>query len=238
MIQLSFENIQFCYKGGKDLFSGLNLQLKAGEFLCLLGPSGCGKSTLLRLAMGLEHPSQGSVAVPGGNLGIVFQEHRLLPWLTIEENLRLPRDLRGTPTAKEDVSTLLRLCRLDPELAYKFPSELSGGMRMRAAVARALLSGPKILLLDEPLAALDEPTRRALQIELRGLFERTPGVGYLMVTHSISEAVFLSSRVVLLNHDGTLKTELEIPGPLIRGKEWMFSSEAFELIQKIAGELE
>jgi sulfonate transport system ATP-binding protein len=192
---------------GSDLpaLRDISFTVEEGEFVTILGASGCGKSTLLRLIIGLDSDYHGDilldgrrVAGPGADRGIVFQEPRLLPWLTVEQNVALGLDASGTPAAmsKRIAHEQLKRVRLAGfERAY--PHQLSGGMAQRAAIARALISQPKVLLMDEPLGALDSQTRAYMQEELLGLWRRE-NITMLMVTHDIEEAVYLSNKVVVM----------------------------------------
>ncbi len=187
----------------------IDLSIRPGEFVSFLGPSGCGKSTLLRLIAGLDQPSAGRLTVePGVDLsvkfptrksfrGFVFQEAQLLPWLNVLDNAALPLELMKQSNAKDQAHEVLRRMGLGDALT-KFPNQLSGGMKMRVSIARALVSEPSLLLLDEPFAALDENTRFRLQEELRSLWQRLK-MTVIFVTHSISEAVFLSDRAIVFS---------------------------------------
>jgi NitT/TauT family transport system ATP-binding protein len=180
----------------------ITLSVSAGEFLVLVGPSGCGKSTLLRLIAGLEAPSGGHIgwtgAPPGpGQIGFVFQDPVLMPWATALENVALPLRLRGAPDASHLAEQALAQVGL-AAFAGARPRTLSGGMRMRVSIARALVSRPRLLLMDEPFAALDEFTRHRLQDELLELAGEL-GCTTLFVTHSLYEAAYLASRVVLMS---------------------------------------
>ena len=205
----------------------VSFTVEPGEFVTILGASGCGKSTLLRLIIGLDTDYRGDilldgrrVAGPGADRGIVFQEPRLLPWLTVEQNVMLGLDASGTPPAmsKRIAREQLKRVRLAGfERAY--PHQLSGGMAQRAAIARALVSQPKVLLMDEPLGALDSQTRAYMQEELLGLWQRE-GITMLMVTHDIEEAVYLSNKVVVMEPSpGRVRGILPIewPHPRERG---------------------
>jgi len=190
-----------------------DFSVRRGEFAVLLGPSGCGKTTMLRLVAGLERPSFGSVRVGGRNLwhersrdkravadmGMVFQDANLFPWLTVEDNIGLPLKLRGVAKA-ERRTRAAGLCALVGIKGFekRRPRELSGGMRQRAAIARALSYNPDILLMDEPFGALDAITRDMMNIELQRIWLETSKT-ILLVTHSITEAVFLADRVALLS---------------------------------------
>ncbi|MBW8803007.1 MAG: ABC transporter ATP-binding protein [Catenulisporales bacterium] len=186
--------------GGAAVLDGIDLDVAPGEFVCLLGASGCGKSTLLNLVAGLDAPTQGSVEVPSGRAALMFQEAALFPWLTAGENIDLALRLRGLSGRRErraETERLLDLVRLGG--AYdKRPHQLSGGMRQRVALARSLAQDAKVLLMDEPFAALDAITRDVLHEELVRLWEAT-GLAVLFVTHNVREAVRLGQRVVLLS---------------------------------------
>ena len=183
----------------------ISLRVQGGEFLSLLGPSGCGKSTLLRLIAGLDQPDSGTcrangdvVRKPSLTRGVVFQDHRLLPWLSVRDNIQLALQVLAIPQEEKvaRVDELLELVGL-AAFADAKPHQLSGGMSQRAAIARALAPRPQILLLDEPLGALDSLTRSKLQNELLRLWEHE-GVTVIMVTHDVEEAVYLSNRVVVM----------------------------------------
>jgi NitT/TauT family transport system ATP-binding protein len=181
----------------------VSLSIQSGEFVALLGPSGCGKSTFLRLAAGLESPSSGELTIDSYGSShfrsFVFQESTLLPWRTVLKNVMLPLELRGLPIVEAEELAITELKRVGLGHTLKqFPFQLSGGMKMRVSLARALVTKPQLLLMDEPFSALDENARHALQDELRGIWESRP-LTILFVTHSVSEAVFLSNRVVVLS---------------------------------------
>jgi NitT/TauT family transport system ATP-binding protein len=202
------------FTNGTEALRDLTFAIAAGEFVSLLGPSGCGKSTALRLAAGLLMPDAGHVAFPGGKpeIGFVFQEPTLMPWANALTNARLPLDLkrisRGTANARA-AQALARVGLKGFERA--FPRELSGGMRMRVSIARALAAQPKLLLLDEPFAALDEITRNALGDDLLRLW-REDGLTVLFVTHSIGESSYLSQRVlVMAPRPGHITADIALP---------------------------
>ena len=189
----------------------LSFSIPPRQCVSLLGPSGCGKTTLLRVLMGIEAPSGGTLTIaPGlaGHVSYVFQEPRLVPWRTSLENVRLPLELTSRDGANDEIRRLLDSLGLGERVAH-FPRELSGGMQMRVALARALIMQPKMLLLDEPFAALDERTRFRLQDLLLDLRERL-GLQYVFVTHSISEAVYLGDRVLLMNRSGQIDTDRRV----------------------------
>ncbi len=201
-----------------------SLRLEGGDFIVLLGPSGCGKSTLLRLISGLDRPNSGSLdwdggrAPAAGEVGFVFQDATLLPWATAEDNVFLPLRLRGVSrqSALPDVHAALERVGL-AGFETSRPRQLSGGMRMRVSIARALVTRPRLLLMDEPFAALDEFTRHRLQTDLIALW-RSIGCTIVFVTHSIYEAAFLARRVVLMTpRPGRIARE--IASKLVAGPE-------------------
>jgi NitT/TauT family transport system ATP-binding protein len=185
---------------------GFDLVVDHGEFVALLGPSGCGKSTALRLIAGLEAPSEGSVRVHGDQpaalvqrhrLGVAFQDHALLPWLSVADNVALPFRVAGRPVDRRRVAELIELVGLSAYTTLR-SKQLSGGMRQRASIARALALYPEVLLLDEPFGSLDAVTRRQMNIELQSIWQRTRTTTVL-VTHAVDEAIFLADRVVVLS---------------------------------------
>src|SRR5580692_4402568 len=201
---LTIENVGRRFPNRVEALRDVSLRLGEGDFLALLGPSGCGKSTLLRLIAGLDHPDSGTLrwdagAPPGpGEVGYVFQEATLLPWASAEENVWLPLRLRGVgrDAARDDIAAVLACVGLNGFETAR-PAQLSGGMRMRVSIARALVTKPRLLLMDEPFAALDEFTRHRLQEDLLALW-RDIGCTVVFVTHSIYEAAFLARRIVLM----------------------------------------
>jgi NitT/TauT family transport system ATP-binding protein len=201
---------------------GIDLEIGEHELVSLVGPSGCGKSTLLRLVAGLLAPSTGAVAIDGERVrnprvdtGLVFQSPTLLPWATIEDNLLFPLRMLHRPVtaaAREEAHALLRLVGLEG-FAGRYPNELSGGMQQRAAICRALMHDPSILLMDEPFGALDALTREEMSLELIRLRRERPKT-IVFVTHSIAEAVLLSDRVAVMSpRPGRLQEIIEIPLP-------------------------
>jgi NitT/TauT family transport system ATP-binding protein len=225
-----------------------SLTVADGEFVVLLGPSGCGKTTLLRMIGGLIAPTSGDLLVEGrrlwegdrrqgeavADLGMVFQEASLFPWLTVADNIALPLELKGIGRA-ERRRRAEELCRLVGIGGFegRWPRELSGGMRQRAAIARALSYDPRILLMDEPFGALDAMTRESMNLELQRIWMQT-GKSIVLVTHSISEAVFLADRIVLLSpRPGRIDTVVEVPIPRPRGPE----AQVLPVFQQIAADL-
>jgi NitT/TauT family transport system ATP-binding protein len=197
--------VQKRYGDGPVVLERLDLTVQTGDFVSLIGPSGCGKSTVLKLVSGLSPATSGEVRVLGtaprqarDRQAFIFQDATLLPWLTTQRNVELPLRLRGAATAERRArgAEMLRLVGLENVAGY-FPRQLSGGMRMRVSLARALTLQPELLLLDEPFGALDEMTRHRLNEELLVLRART-NFAALFVTHSVAEAVFLSNRIVVM----------------------------------------
>ncbi len=199
------------YRNGTQALAPTDFNLMPGEFVSLIGPSGCGKSTLLKLVAGLIEPSdgrlqwwrqpallQGAQAPAGRRLAFVFQEATLMPWSSVEANVRLPLDLQKVPKDEAEVRVAQALQRVGlARYARHKPRELSGGMQMRVSIARALVTEPDLLLMDEPFGALDEITRNKLDEDLRQLWAEK-GLSVVFVTHSVYEAAFLSSRVVVM----------------------------------------
>lgn len=205
-IKLAIKNVSKEFKNRSRTVKAIedvSFNVNKGEFVSIIGPSGCGKTTLLRLITGLERDYEGSIVLngkrvekPGLDRGVVFQDHRLLPWLTIEENLTI-----GIKGDKKQFASLVKnvLKKVDLEGFEKaYPSQLSGGMSQRASIARALLREPEILLLDEPLGALDALTRYSMQEELEKIWLNNKTT-MIMITHDIEEAVYLSDRIVVLD---------------------------------------
>lgn len=233
-MEIVLQELQKNFPISKKLFNKMNLRIGVGEFVSILGPSGCGKSTLLRLLLGLENPTTGQLRNGFSHAGMVFQDARLLPWLTILENLELPLKIKNLKSSRENLEAKLDQVHLQPATGRSYPHEISGGMKMRAALARALVVQPDILFLDEPLSALDERTRFDLQQDLRELFEKEVIKTVVFVTHSIQEAVFLSSRILMLDQDGSLKKDIENKSPERRSSDWRYSPPAIQKIKEIS----
>lgn len=209
---LRFAKVGLTYRDGTHALGDIDLEVRSGELVSIVGPSGCGKSTLLRIASGLLSPSAGTVRAEQEHLGYVFQDATLLPWRTVEANVGLLCELRGVPKAQRaalvrDAIALVGLRGFE----HHHPRRLSGGMKMRASLARALTVDPRLFLFDEPFGALDEITRLRLNEELLTLFEARRFAG-VFVTHSVSEAVYLSTKVVVMS-DRPGKVVAEIPVP-------------------------
>lgn len=208
------------FRNGVTALDGLDLTIAPGAFLSILGPSGCGKSTLLRLIAGLTPPSAGEISWRGGErgrLGFVFQEPTLMPWANVWDNVYLPLRLMGVAKAdvSERIAAALAAMGLDG-FAEVYPRELSGGMKMRVSIARALVTEPQLLLLDEPFAALDEITRFRLNEDLLRLWQRHNWT-VVFVTHSVFESVFLSNRIVVMTkRPGRISADVPIALPYPR----------------------
>ncbi len=211
------------FANGTVALEGLDLDVRPGEFVSLLGPSGCGKSTALRLIAGLAPPSSGTLAWDGDppRLGFVFQEPTLMPWRTVWGNVRLPLQMAGLPRREAGPRVAEALGRVGLagfERAY--PRQLSGGMRMRVSIARAIATRPSVLLMDEPFAALDEITRARLNDDLLRVWS-AGGLTVIFVTHSVYESVYLSTRIVVMApRPGRVVADLPVPPPPVRDEEY------------------
>ncbi|HKS17735.1 MAG TPA: ABC transporter ATP-binding protein [Bradyrhizobium sp.] len=222
------------YDNGVAALGPVDLDVKRGEFVSLLGPSGCGKSTALRLIAGLNAATSGEVGVvhrhggPRGthSIGFVFQEPTLMPWASVWDNVRLPLKLAQTAAADADARVGKALAQVGlSEFAHSYPRELSGGMKMRVSLARALVTDPDILLMDEPFAALDEITRFRLNNDLLALW-RNLRKTVIFVTHSVFESVYLSQRVIVMTaRPGLISTEHRIDAPEPRGEAFRTSAD-------------
>lgn len=213
------------FAGGTEALAGVDLAIGAGEFLSILGPSGCGKSPLLRLVAGLTAPSAGEIAWGGGGgparrreIGFVFQDPTLMPWATAIDNVRLPLRLAGVGRTEGEARAAAALAEVGLRgFERAVPRELSGGMRMRVSLARALVTRPTLLLMDEPFAALDELTRHRLNDDLLALWAGSGGATVVFVTHSVFESVYLSSRIVVMApRPGRVAAELPVRAPAPR----------------------
>lgn len=217
---------------GAQVLSDVSLTVHRGEFVSLIGPSGCGKSTILRLTAGLERPSSGTVRSPAvdtrtqGTTSFVFQEATLMPWTSVFNNVWLPLRLQGLCRDKSvaRVTQALKSVGLE-DFAQAYPAQLSGGMKMRASIARALITEPQILLMDEPFAALDDLSRYKLNDDLL-CWQHDTAISTLFVTHNIAEAVFLSKRVLVMGaRPGRIVHELTIDAPYPRSPSFRESSD-------------
>jgi NitT/TauT family transport system ATP-binding protein len=229
---VSLRDVSKVFSSGTVALQDFNLDIYQGEILSLLGPSGCGKSTALRIIAGLSDTSSGTLAWTGGassdhsrDVGFVFQEPTLMPWATVFENVRLPSRLKGISrsAASSDVMQALDNVGLHA-FASAYPRELSGGMRMRVSIARAMVTRPKLLLMDEPFAALDEITRQKLNDDLMRI-QAEFGWTVVFVTHSVFESVYISDRVVVMAaRPGRAFAELSVEAARPRGAEFRASS--------------
>lgn len=237
------------YANGTVALKGVDLTVKEGEFVSLLGPSGCGKSTLLRLMAGLGEPSTGKlnwweqeyglVGQKGHKLAFVFQNATLMPWARVRKNVRLPLDLgrEKGPEAEQRIDQALDMVGLS-QFSHSYPRELSGGMQMRVSIARAMVTEPNLLLMDEPFGALDEMTRNKLNDDLLRLWKAN-GWTVVFVTHSVYEAVYLSNRVVVMAaRPGRVIDEVPIDAPYPRGKEFRVSTEFAGYCRRVSEALE
>lgn len=215
------------------VFENLQFHIEQGEFISILGPSGCGKSTLLRILGDLERPTSGQIQSLSTKRSFVFQEPRLLPWRNCLENTLLPLEIQNHQVTAPDIEKALLLLKLMnlQDSASLFPHELSGGMKMRNALARSLILSPDFLLLDEPFSALDETTRLFLQEELRSLFELRKWT-VVFVTHSIEEAIYLSDRIFIFSKDRNHLIELKSSLPTRRQKKLRDDVLFFEEVKK------
>jgi NitT/TauT family transport system ATP-binding protein len=217
--------------------NGLDLDVRGGEFVSLLGPSGCGKSTALRLIAGLSAPSAGSIEWPrgAGTIGFVFQEPTLMPWADVAANVRLPLALAHEADVKSSAAAARWLERVGlADFAGSYPRELSGGMKMRVSIARAMVTEPQLLLMDEPFAALDEITRFKLNNELTLLWHELRRT-VIFVTHSVFESVYVSQRIVVMTpRPGRVFCEVTIPAPYPREEAFRTSAEYAGYCRQVA----
>src|ERR1700704_3134274 len=234
------------YDNGVMALGPFDLDITRGEFVSLLGPSGCGKSTALRLIAGLSAPTSGSVRVSpragathaGHGIGFVFQEPTLMPWTSVRENVRLPLKLEHAPVAEANARVAEALTQVGlTEFADAYPRELSGGMKMRVSLARALVTDPDILLMDEPFAALDEITRFRLNNDLLSLW-RNLRKTVIFVTHSVFESVYLSQRVIVMtSRPGRISAEFRIDTTEPRGEDFRTSADYAGYCRKVSNAL-
>ena len=236
---VTVESVSRAYPSGTLALDRLSLEVQPGEFLTLLGPSGCGKTTLLRIIAGLAEPSAGRIDWPDGGgarrLGFVFQEPTLIPWARVEDNIRLPLMLAAMDPAESAARAGEAIAHVGLEgFERAYPRELSGGMKMRVSIARALVTEPRVLLMDEPFAALDEITRFKLESDLAALQQRRR-LTVLFVTHSVFESVYLGSRVVVLSpRPGRVSAELRVEAPGQRDEAFRTSSAYLEACRQVS----
>jgi NitT/TauT family transport system ATP-binding protein len=237
---VSLQNVGKTFGNGVTALRDASFAIRRGEFVSLLGPSGCGKSTALRVIAGLSEPSAGDVVwhderhgAPG-SIGFVFQEPTLMPWASVAANVRLPLKIAGagSDAAPQVTEALARVGLSD--FANAYPRELSGGMKMRASIARALVTQPQLLLMDEPFAALDEITRFRLNNDLLALWHASDQTA-VFVTHSVFESVFLSSRIlVMTQRPGRIFAEIDIDAPYPRAEAFRTSAEYAALCRRVS----
>lgn len=229
---LSLRNVGKVFGGTVTALDAMSLDVFDGDFISLLGPSGCGKSTALRLIAGLMRPTDGRIvwsdeksqSTGGQNLGVVFQEPTLMPWATVEDNVYLPMRLSHIPKkqVREQIAEILSVVGLSG-FEKSYPRELSGGMKMRVSIARAMVTRPKLILMDEPFAALDEITRFKLNNDLLEMQARI-GCTVVFVTHSVFESVFLSNRIIVMaSRPGRVVKELRVDEPYPRHEDFRTS---------------
>lgn len=235
---LSFDNIGMTFPDGTETLRDITFDIHRGEFVTVVGPSGCGKSTLLKIASGLLEPTAGSVTVDRDRLGYVFQDATLLPWRTVVQNVELLPELHGIGKEErrklaQDAIELVGLSGFEDH----YPKSLSGGMKMRASLARTLTLEPPVFLFDEPFGAVDEITREHLNDETQQLFVRE-GFAGLFITHSISEAVFMSTRVLVMsNRPGRVIASFDVPFEFPRNPDIRFDPEFAKLAGAVSQEL-
>lgn len=233
------------FSNGTLALADISLSIKNGEFVSLLGPSGCGKSTALRIIAGLGGATSGTVdwpssritsqGLPDGDISFVFQEPTLMPWQTVFGNVHLPLKLKGISrsAARDDVTHALSTVGLQ-DFVNAYPRELSGGMKMRVSIARALVTKPKLLLMDEPFAALDEITRQKLNDDVLTLWRRM-GIAVVFVTHSVFESAYLSSRIIVMKaRPGRIHADFPLFTSLERDKHYRTSEDYRQACEKVS----
>ncbi|MGF1476252.1 MAG: ABC transporter ATP-binding protein [Geminicoccaceae bacterium] len=239
---VELRSVSKSFANGTVALQNLDLSIGAHAFVALLGPSGCGKSTALRLIANLSQPTSGEVAwsepPERGSIGFVFQEPTLMPWATVFDNVYLPLKLAGRPKSdvRDRIAHALSMVGLD-EFANAFPRELSGGMKMRVSIARAIVTEPKVLLMDEPFAALDEITRFRLNNDLLRLWQAHSWT-VIFVTHSVYESVYLAQRIVVMAaRPGRVVSDIPIDTPYPRGDDFRASPAYNEACRQVSNEL-
>lgn len=242
---VEMEGISKIYQTGTVALQDVNLSIPEGEFVSFVGPSGCGKSTIFRLIAGLGDPTSGKMRLMGldpvdarkqSDIAFVFQDATLLPWCKVIDNVTLPMELRKVPKRErtEKAMHALEMVGLQ-DYAHALPRQLSGGMKMRVSIARALASDPKLLLMDEPFGALDEMTRQTLQDELLGIWQKDKKMSVLFVTHNVFEAVYLSTSIVVMTaRPGKIAETIPVPIPFPRNESFRTSSEFSQLVAQVS----
>ena len=237
---VTLHGVSKTFESGTVALSGFDLDVHAGEFVSLLGPSGCGKSTALRIVSGLSEASSGAVQWPGGagRIGFVFQEPTLMPWASVAANVHLPFTLARADGGSSTAAVTQALDRVGlADFADAFPRELSGGMKMRASIARALATEPQLLLMDEPFAALDEITRFKLNNDLLAVWQELRRT-VIFVTHSVFESVYLSQRIVVMTpRPGRVFAEIVIDAPYPRDEHFRTSAAYAGFCRQVADAL-
>ncbi|WP_130616560.1 ABC transporter ATP-binding protein [Cohnella abietis] len=238
-------DVSKAYENGKIAVGDVNLDIRQGEFISFVGPSGCGKSTVFRMIAGLTRPSEGSIEVLGGTslqaresnlVSFVFQDATLMPWSSVMDNVTLPLKLKGVPAKLRQLegSKALELVGLQ-DYAKALPRQLSGGMKMRASIARALVAQPKLLLMDEPFGALDEMTRQTLQEELLTIWQREKDMTVLFVTHNVFEAVYLSTRIAVMTPSpGGISQLVDVPFSYPRQEEFRATADFGDYVRQVS----
>lgn len=236
------------FETGLAAVDNVDMHIREGELVSFVGPSGCGKSTLFRLIAGLSRPSEGAIEIVGeepdqarrrNTISYVFQDATLLPWSNVWENIVLPLKLRRVPKRilKDEAARALELVGLQ-DYAKALPRQLSGGMKMRVSIARALITHPKLLLMDEPFGALDEMTRQSLQNELLDIWRKSPGMTILFVTHNMFEAVFLSTRIAVMTpRPGRISRWVDVPVPYPRDERFRTTSDFSGYVERVSNAL-
>lgn len=232
---ISADDICLSYPDSTEALRGVTLQIAEHEFVSLVGPSGCGKSTLLRVLSGLQAPTSGVLSSTTSDVGFVFQDPTLLPWRSTLRNIETLLELRGVDAKERKARARLALDSVGlHDSAHKYPRQLSGGMKMRASLARTLVTNPSLLLLDEPFAAVDEFTRESLNDDLLAMFA-SARFSAIFVTHSISEAVYLSQRVIIMSpRPGTIAHQIDVPFEYPRTPALRYSAEFANCCGQIA----
>jgi NitT/TauT family transport system ATP-binding protein len=248
-ILVDMKGVGKIYPNGTVAVKDVSLEVHEGEFLCFVGPSGCGKSTIFNMIAGLTGNTEGELSILNttskearkhNEIAFVFQDHTLLPWSNLIENVTLPLKLRGVPKKQrvEEGERVLELVGLK-DYMKSLPRQLSGGMKMRVSIARALVSRPKLLLMDEPFGALDEITRQTLQNELLSIWQQDKQMSVLFITHNVFEAVFLSTRVVVMtSRPGKISEMIDIPAEFLRDNDFRSTHEFSEFVRSTSNALQ